>query len=94
MNKSELISRISVKSGLSRLNSERALNAAIESITVAMVKGDKVTVAGFGTFAVSDRPARVGRNPMTGNPLDIPPSKKITFRAGLTLKSELQALST
>ena len=66
MNKTELIAAIAEKAGLSKKDSDAALNAMIESITGALVKGDKVSLIGFGTFEVRERAARVGQNPQTG----------------------------
>ena len=66
MNKTELVSAIAEKTGLSKKDSEKALAAAVETVTEALKAGDKVQLVGFGTFEVKDRPARVGRNPRTG----------------------------
>ena len=86
MNKSDLIEAIAEKSGLSKADATRALNAFTESVGEAMERGDDVVLVGFGTFLVKDRPAREGRNPKTGEPLKIAASKSPSFRAGKSLK--------
>lgn len=86
MNKSELVSAIAEKSGLSKKDCEKALCAAIESIEEALVKGDKVQLVGFGAFEVKERAARTGRNPKTKEAIEIPASKIPMFKAGKALK--------
>ncbi|EOD00349.1 HU family DNA-binding protein [Caldisalinibacter kiritimatiensis] len=87
MNKSELITSIAEKSGLTKKDAESALNAFMKSVEEALTSGDKVQLVGFGTFEVRERKARKGRNPR--NPqevIDIPASKAPVFKAGKTLK--------
>jgi len=86
MNKSELIDAVASKTDLSKADAGRALDAIVESITETLSKGDKVTLIGFGTFGVSERSARTGRNPQTGDPIDIPAAKVPKFTAGKKLK--------
>ena len=86
MNKTELISACAESTGLSKKDSERVLNAAIDAITAALVKGEKVQISGFGIFEVKERMARVGRNPKTGRSLDIPAANVPAFKASKTLK--------
>ena len=86
MNKNELINAISANSGLSRKESEKALAATIEAITSALVSGDKVQLVGFGIFDVKNRAARIGRNPKTKEPIDIPETRTPQFKAGKALK--------
>lgn len=86
MNKSELVSAIAEKSGLSKKDCEKALCAVIESIEEALVKGDKVQLVGFGAFEVKERAARTGRNPKTKEAIEIPASKIPMFKAGKALK--------
>lgn len=86
MNKTELVSAIAEKTGLSKKDSEKALAAAVETVTEALKAGDKVQLVGFGTFEVKDRPAREGRNPRTGEPTQIAASKLPAFKAGKALK--------
>jgi len=86
MNKTELIYSIAEKSGLTKKNSEIALNATIASIEDALKGGDKVVLVGFGTFEVRKRAARKGRNPQTSQEIQIPESKAPVFKAGKSLK--------
>ena len=86
MNKAELVDAIAKKAELSKKDSEKALKAAIETITATLKKGDKVQLVGFGTFEVSKRPARKGRNPQTKAEIKIPASKAPKFKAGKALK--------
>ena len=86
MNKTELINEIAAKSGLSKKDSEKALAATMESITDALVAGDKISLVGFGMFDVKERAARTGRNPKTKEVINIPATKTPQFRAGKALK--------
>ena len=86
MNKAELIEAIAKKAELSKKDSEKALNAAIEAITAALKDGDKVSMVGFGTFETKTRAARVGRNPKTKAEIEIPASRVPGFKAGKALK--------
>jgi DNA-binding protein HU-beta len=85
MNKAELISKISDDNGFSKGEAEKALNSVIEGVEDALKNGDSVTLVGFGTFSVSDRAARIGRNPQTGASIQIPAKKVVKFKAGKTL---------
>ncbi|MDP4109071.1 MAG: HU family DNA-binding protein [Bacillota bacterium] len=89
MNKTELIAKIAEKSGLSKKDSEKALNATFESITGALKEADKVQLIGFGSFEVKSRAARIGRNPKTKQTMQIPASKSPVFKAGKALKDEV-----
>ena len=86
INKTDLVLKISEKSGLSKKDCECALNACIDSITEALKSGEKIQLIGFGTFEVRERSARIGRSPKTGETIDIPASKLPTFKAGKNLK--------
>ena len=86
MNKTELIAAVSESVGLTKKDTERVINAAIDAITDALVKGDKVQISGFGTFEIKDREARVGRNPHTKEAIEIPATKVPGFKASKTLK--------
>ena len=88
MNKVTLVAKIAEKSGLSKKQSEQALGAFIDSVTEALKEGDKVQLMGFGTFEVKERAARTGRNPSTGETIEIPASKTPTFKAGKGLRDE------
>ena len=86
MNKTELIAIAAENAGLTKKDTERVLNAAIDAITLALVKGDKVQLSGFGTFETKDREARVGRNPHTKEAIEIPATKIPGFKASKALK--------
>lgn len=85
MNKAELVSAMAEKAGLSKSVSEKALNATIEAITESLKKGDRVGLVGFGSWSVSERAARTGRNPQTGKEIQIPAKKVVKFKAGSDL---------
>ncbi len=87
MNKSELINAIAEKSGLSKVDSKKALDATLETIAEEVKAGGKVVLVGFGTFSVSERSARKGINPRTKQPIDIPAKKTAQFKAGSELSS-------
>ena len=86
MNKNELIASIASETGLTKTDSAKALDAFVASITNALKKGDEVRLVGFGTFEVSERAAREGRNPQSGEPMKIEASKAPRFKAGKALK--------
>ena len=86
MNKTELIAAVAESAGLSKKDTERVVNAALDTITTALCKGEKVQISGFGTFEVKDREARVGRPPHTKEAIDIPATKVPGFKASKTLK--------
>jgi len=86
MNKSELIDMIAESADISKAAATRALDTVFSGITEALQKGDQVTLVGFGTFQVRDRAARTGRNPKTGEPIQIKASKNPAFKAGKALK--------
>lgn len=90
MNKSELVENISAGAGLSKADAQRALDATIESITNALKKGDTVSLIGFGTFSVKERAARTGRNPSTGETIQIKASKTPSFKAGKGFKDAIK----
>lgn len=89
MNKKELITSISEKSGLNKADSESALNAVISSLTELLAKGDSIVLPGFASLSVKERAARSGRNPSTGQAMDIPASKAVSFKAGTKLKEAI-----
>ncbi|NLK85660.1 MAG: HU family DNA-binding protein [Aeromonadales bacterium] len=86
VNKSQLVDSIAKKSGLTVKDSTAAVNAFLESVKDALAGGDSVTLIGFGSFLVRDRAARSGRNPRTGNVVQIPAVKVPAFKAGKPLK--------
>ena len=87
MNKAELVDSIAKKTGLTKKDSEAALNAFVESVTESLKKDDKVQLIGFGSFEVRKRAARKGRNPQTKEKIKIPASKAPVFKAGKALKT-------
>ena len=89
MNKVEFIAAISEKAGISKKDAAEAVKAAIEVITEELKNGEKVQIVGFGTFEVSERAAREGRNPQTGESMTIEASKAPKFKAGKALKDAL-----
>lgn len=86
MNKAELINAAAEKAGLSKKDTEAAVTAAIDVITEALSKDEKVQLVGFGSFEVKSRAARIGRNPRTKEQIKIPASKIPVFKAGKALK--------
>ncbi|HYM21097.1 MAG TPA: HU family DNA-binding protein [Candidatus Kapabacteria bacterium] len=86
MNKAELIDAVAKSSGLTKADSDRALGAVVETITKTLKKGGSVALVGFGTFKVSKRSARMGRNPQTGAEIKIAARKVPRFAAGKSLK--------
>ena len=90
MNKAELIQAVAAKSGLAKKDAEAAVAAVIDSITDALKAGDKVALVGFGTFAVKARAARTGKNPQTGEAIEIAACKVPAFVAGKALKDAIQ----
>ena len=89
MKKVELVEAVVEKAGLTKADATRAIDATFEAITEALKQGDKVTLVGFGTFGVSERAAREGRNPRTGAPVQIAASKAVSFKAGSALKDSV-----
>ena len=89
MNKSELVASVAEKSGLTKKDAEKALGTVTEVIAEALAAGEKVQVVGFGSFEVRNRPARVARNPRTGEQIEIAASKAPVFKAGKALKDSV-----
>lgn len=89
MNKNELIESVVNSTDLKKKDAEAAVNTVLETITDTLAEGDKVTLIGFGTFEVRERKARKGRNPATGEEIDIPASKSPAFKAGKALKDRV-----
>ena len=85
MNKSELIEAIAQEAGISKAAAQKALDATTNAVTEALKKGDTVTLVGFGTFYVGERAERQGRNPKTGDTVEIPAKKTVKFKATKTL---------
>ncbi len=89
MNKGELVAALAAKTEMTKKDSEAALNGVIEVITEALNKGEKVQLIGFGTFEAKSRPARVARNPRTGESVKIAACKAPAFKAGKALKDAI-----
>jgi DNA-binding protein HU-beta len=90
LNRAELVSAVASKSGLQKKDADKAVGALFEVIQEALAGGDKVAVAGFGSFEVRDRAARTGRNPQTGEEIQIAAAKVPVFKAGKLLKDAVQ----
>ena len=86
MNKTELIAIAAENAGLTKKDTERVMNAALDAITLALVRGEKVQLSGFGTFETKEREARVGRNPHTKEAIEIPATRVPSFKASKALK--------
>ena len=86
MNKSDLVAAMAAKTGDTKKSAEETLNAFVDVVTAALVKGEKVQLVGFGSFEVRKRAARKGRNPQTKEEIKIPASKAPVFKAGKALK--------
>ena len=86
MNKSELIDAVAESADLSKASAARAIDAVTESVTTALQAGESVAVVGFGSFNVKNRPARTGRNPQTGAPIQIKAATVPSFKAGKAIK--------
>lgn len=90
MNKSDLIAKIANDAGLTKTQATAAMQAVEVGITEALVNGETVQLVGFGTFSVKEKAERTGRNPKTGEPIQIPASKVPTFKAGKALKEAVK----
>ncbi|HBG23332.1 MAG: HU family DNA-binding protein [Syntrophaceticus sp.] len=89
MNKAELIGSVAEQAGISKKDAEKAVNAVFAAVSDALADGQKVQLVGFGTFEVRERAARTGRNPQTGEEIQIAASKVPAFRAGKALKESV-----
>ena len=89
MNKTELVAALAEKTKLTKKEAESALSAFVETVSGALVKGEKVSLIGFGTFDVKKRPERVARNPRTGEEIKIEASTAPSFKPGLALKAKV-----
>ena len=89
MNKQELVSAIAKEAGLTKVAAEQSVNALVKAVSGSLKKGDSVQLIGFGTFSVSKRAARTGRNPQTGKEIKIAAKKVAKFKAGKALSEEV-----
>lgn len=85
MNKTELIDKISAGAGITKADAKKALDATVNALKEALVAGDKIQLVGFGTFSISERPAREGINPSNKEKIQIPAKKVVKFKAGAEL---------
>ena len=90
MNKNELIAAVSESAGLTKKDTERVINAAFDTISAQLAAGNRVQLTGFGIFEVKQRQARVGRNPRTKEPVEIPASKSPVFKPSKALKEAVE----
>ncbi|MBR1932758.1 MAG: HU family DNA-binding protein [Prevotella sp.] len=89
MNKTELVEKIAAGAGISKVDAKKALDATVAAIKDALIAGDKISLVGFGTFAISERPAREGINPATKEKIQIAAKKVAKFKAGAELADAL-----
>ena len=89
MNKTELTAAVVAKTGMTKKDADKALTAVLDAISESLQAGEKVQIVGFGSFEVKDRPARVARNPRTGEEIKIEASKAPVFKAGKALKDSV-----
>ncbi len=90
MNKSQLIDAVVAKSGVTKVDAAKVVDALVETVVETVAKGDEVRLIGFGTFGVSERSARTGRNPQTGEEIKIPACKAPKFSAGQQFKAAVK----
>ncbi|MCQ2288510.1 MAG: HU family DNA-binding protein [Muribaculaceae bacterium] len=90
MNKTELVNAIAAEAKLTKVDAKNALEATLKAISEALVKGDKIALIGFGTFAVNEKPERTGRNPRTKETITIPAKKVVKFKAGKELADQVK----
>lgn len=90
MNKTELVAAVATKADLSKKDAEAAVKAVLDAVTEALADGEKAALVGFGTFEVKERAARTGKNPRTGEAIEIPASKVPSFKAGAALKNAVK----
>lgn len=94
MNKAELVEAVAQAADISKAAASRAVDAMVNSVTDALKEGEQVTIVGFGTFLVRERGARSGRNPRTGEAIEIKASKVLSFKAGKTLRDAINLASS
>ncbi len=90
MTKAELISKMADDAGITKSTAEKALNSLVDAVTESLSSGDKITLVGFGTFDVTERAQREGRNPRTGEAITIPASRTVRFKAGNKLRDTVR----
>jgi DNA-binding protein HU-beta len=90
MNKTTLIDAIATQASLSKTDARKFLDAFVDVTSTSLVSGDKVTLIGLGTFSVIERSARIGRNPITGETINVPSKKAVKFKPGLQLRDKIK----
>ena len=90
MNKTELVSAIAEKAGLTKVDAKNALDATLDAISEALAQGDKIALVGFGTFSVAEKGARTGITPRTKEKIEIPARKAVKFKAGAELTAKVK----
>ena len=90
MTKAELVAKLASDGGITKLQAEKAVDGFVSAVSAALSGGDKITLVGFGTFSVSARAQREGRNPRTGEKIKIPESKVVKFKAGKALSEKIK----
>jgi len=90
MTKTELVGKIASEAGISKAQAEKAVDGFVSAVSDALASGDKITLVGFGTFSIGERAQREGRNPRTGEKIQIPASKIVKFKAGKTLSEKVK----
>lgn len=90
MNKAQLIDAISAEAGMTKVDAKKALDAFVKTTSEQLKQGDRIALIGFGTFSVTERPARQGRNPQTGAKIKIAKKKVVKFKAGSELTTDVQ----
>ncbi len=90
MTKAELVAKIASEGGIIKSQAEKAVDGFVSAVSGALATGDKITLVGFGTFSISSRAQREGRNPRTGEKIKIPASKAVKFKAGKTLSEKVK----
>ena len=90
MNKTQLVSAIAEKAGLTKVDAKNALDATLDAISEALAQGDKIALVGFGTFSVAEKGARTGINPATKAKIEIPARKAVKFKAGAELTAKVK----
>ena len=90
MNKTDLVEKIAAGADISKVDAKKALEAAVATMKDALVKGDKIALVGFGTFSISERPAREGINPLTKEKISIAAKKVVKFKAGAELADAIK----
>lgn len=90
MNKAELTARVARDTRMTKVQAARVIDSLLEHVTRSLKKGERASLVGFGTFTVTRRRARTGRNPQTGTPIQIPARRVVRFTAGKSLKTEIR----